>query len=182
MQGLPALAWTLAVSAGAALVPSGLTKLRRPLATARALYAADLPASFVLVRVLAGAEVVMGCGMIAAVLSGRGLEAAGIAVGTLYLLFAAFLGYVLIRDKALGSCGCMGAADLPPSWLHFAVDALAASAACFVAFSQPPDALARLTSQPLALAWLANVALIVVLGSLALLRTAGATKPLPAGG
>jgi len=52
-----------------------------------------------------------------------------VALGAVYLSFAAFLAYVLRAHPDAGSCGCAGSTAVPPSRLHLTLDLLAAVAA-----------------------------------------------------
>jgi hypothetical protein len=51
-----------------------------------------------------------------------------LALGVLYLTFAAFLGYVLRVHPEAGSCGCAGPTPVPPNRLHLVLNLMAASA------------------------------------------------------
>src|SRR5262249_45342211 len=110
------------------LCASGFAKIRNPEPTARALRGAALPSFPVGVQALGGLEVAAGAG---------GLfvpnTATTSAVGVLYLGFAAFLVFALARDLPGASCGCAGERDVPPTWLHVALDLIAAAAAFAVA-------------------------------------------------
>lgn len=121
------------------LIASGISKVRRPLSTARALYAAGLPSRLVAVQSLGAIEFIVGIAALGApaVLVAR--VDAGV-VAALYCGFAAFLAYGLVRAKGLPSCGCLGTKDLPPSWFHVGADLLAVGAAllCAVGASNTP--------------------------------------------
>ena len=97
------------------LVASGYSKVWRPLPTARALYAADLPSGFRLVRLLGGLEVVVGS---AALFLPSDARIAFAAAAVLYAAFGGFLAWALAAGKTLKSCGCLGGTDVPPSWTH----------------------------------------------------------------
>ena len=51
-----------------------------------------------------------------------------VALGVLYLVFAGYLGYLLVAKPDAGSCGCAGPTPVPPSRLHLALDLIAAGA------------------------------------------------------
>lgn len=115
------------------LVAAGLPKLKDPLPLVRALRSVSLPASRLLVRVIAGGEVLVGTG--ALVLPGR------VSAALLALAYAAFTGFVLLalrRGGVLGSCGCFGRADTAPSRLHVLLTGALAAAAAAVALAPPP--------------------------------------------
>jgi uncharacterized membrane protein HdeD (DUF308 family) len=134
---LAAFALLLVVAAG--------PKIVRPQSTLRALSSVGLPRSATAVRLLGGAEVVVGVG--ALVIGGR-LFAALVAAS--YLAFAAFVALALVRGGALASCGCFGKPETPPTRLHLVVNAIAAAVAIAVAVNPGPAPLAQLGSQPLA--------------------------------
>lgn len=127
---------TVFVAAGL-LVAAGVAKAVRPLSTARALYAAGLPAPPALARGIGVAEVGVGVWFLLAP-SGP----AGAALAAMYLAFAGFVGFLLLARPGTASCGCAGASDVPPSVIHLALNILAAAAAASAAFD-PPDALAK---------------------------------------
>jgi len=127
------------------LVAAAGPKILRPQSTLRALSSAGLPRSATAVRLLGGAEVVVGVG--ALVIGGR-LFAALVAAS--YLAFAAFVALALLRGGALASCGCFGKPETPPTRLHLVVNAIAAAVAIAVAVNPGPAPLAQLGSQPLA--------------------------------
>ena len=114
----------LYLGAAVLLILSGYAKLVRPQATAQAFYGAGLRTPLSSVRVLGAAEVLAGA-------AGVGLASrlAAVSVAVFYAAFAAFVAYLLTSGRSAGSCGCAGARDLPPSWLHvtFNVTALAAA-------------------------------------------------------
>jgi hypothetical protein len=106
--------------AAALLVLAGVVKLLRPNATAQALLDAGLPGSRASARCVGAVEVVVGAWAFAAPAEGGAL-----ALGAVYLVFVAFLGYVLRVHPDAGSCGCAGATAVPPSRLHLALDVIA---------------------------------------------------------
>jgi hypothetical protein len=131
----------VAFVAGGLLVAAGVVKLARPLATARAMYAAGLPGGSTIVRVLGLAEVVVGVWFLAAPSPWTG---AGLAV--MYLAFAGFIGFLLIARPGTASCGCAGAGDVPPSAIHVLLNALAAAAAVGAALDPPASLVGTLSS------------------------------------
>jgi hypothetical protein len=112
------------LAAAVLLVLAGVPKLADPMPLVRALRSARLPASRALVRVLAAAEVAVG--VAAVVRPGR---ATALAVAVSYLAFTAFVALTLHRGGVLGSCGCFGRPDTPPTHAHLAVTAVFALAA-----------------------------------------------------
>src|ERR671923_2730774 len=119
-------------AAALVLAASGVLKLRSPGPLVRLLRALGFPAGPVPVRWFGGLEVVLGAACLVAPTRG-----AALTMGTLYLCFAAVLGVVLVRGVDVPSCGCAGARDLPPSWIHLGLN-LAASAASLAAASTGP--------------------------------------------
>jgi len=127
MDVVAALSLTIVLAAALLLVASGFAKIRGPLPTARALYAADLPAGFVVVRMLGVLEGVVGAAAFTSLAGGVDSDTAVIPLGALaalYMGFAAFLAFVMLSGRSSGSCGCAGSTDLPPSWLHVCANAL----------------------------------------------------------
>jgi hypothetical protein len=117
------------VVATALLGLAGLGKFARPAPTASAMRAMGLPVTPLVVRLAAGVEAVIGFS--AAATGRRPLVA---AAGLSYLAFAGFVGLAIRRGRPIASCGCFGDPDTPPSWLHAAVDLMAALA-CFGAMA-----------------------------------------------
>jgi hypothetical protein len=126
------------------LVVSGVGKLVRPAGAASALRSAGLPGGRVVARALGLVEVAVG----AAALWRPG-PATAAAVVVLYLGFAAFL-VRLLRLGGATSCGCVGAADAPPSRLHVALDLVAAAVAAGVAVWPVPSVPSAVAGSPLA--------------------------------
>jgi hypothetical protein len=120
------------LAASALLVLAGAPKLRDPMPLVRALRSARLRASRGLVRALAVAEVVVGAS--ALVRPGR-LTAAAVALS--YLAFTAFVALTLRRGGVLGSCGCFGRPDTPPTVGHLAVTVVLAAGAASLALAPP---------------------------------------------
>lgn len=153
------------------LVAAGAPKVVRPAATARALRELSLPTGPSTVRLVGGAEVLIG---LAAVGVGGALPA--LAVGVSYACFTAVVVLALRRGGSLSSCGCLGKADTPPTPLHLALN-LAAAAVAFAAVLRPVPSLAVLAARPpLGGALLAYVGFTVwfaylALSALAVLRT-----------
>jgi len=106
--------------AASLLLVSGVLKLVRPRATAQALLDAGLPGSRAVARGLGGAE--CAAAAFAAAAPARG---GALALATVYLAFAGFVGYVLRTHPTAGSCGCAGSKAVPPSLLHLGLDVVA---------------------------------------------------------
>lgn len=123
-----------ALVAALLIAGAGALKLVDPAMTAGALRALGLPSSPWLVRVGAGAELVLG---VVAVVVGGALPWALVALS--YLAFAAFVVAALRAGTMVGSCGCFGREETPPHPVHVAVDlALAAAAAGAAALGLVP--------------------------------------------
>lgn len=124
---LPLIAPLFFLAAGLLLV-AGVGKVWRPRPTAQALYAAGLPGSETAVRGLGMLEILVGG---AALMRPAAWNA--VLVAALYCAFGGFVTFLLLARPAATSCGCSGARETPPSWLHvsmnFAAAAIALSAA-----------------------------------------------------
>ena len=118
------------LASAALLVVAGGSKLLDPASLVRALRSARLPASAVLVRLLAAGEVLLGLAAI-----GLGSSAAAALVALSYAAFTGFVLLALRRGGVLASCGCFGKADTPPTGGHIAVTAGFAAVATAVAVS-----------------------------------------------
>lgn len=158
------------------LAGASVLKLWRPSQTVGALRAVGLPASAAMVR--AGAAVEVGvCGLgVAGTRVGAALVAAS------FLGFAAFVAVALARHSPVGSCGCFGGVDTPPSSIHVVID-VGLAAASGMAATAPVSLGQALAGQPwagvpflaltLASAWLAFVALTDLPRTLALSKGNG---------
>lgn len=133
--GLHALSVLLLVAAGA--------KLGRPSRAVEALRQAQLPASALLVRLLAAAEVA-----VAGVVLVVGGPGPALALAGLHLGFAAFLVRLRSRAGAGASCGCFGGADAPADRLHVVVNLLSAGVAAVAAGTGADALLPTLGEQP----------------------------------
>jgi Methylamine utilisation protein MauE len=131
--------------AASLLVLGGLAKVRRPAPASRALAAARLPNAWWQVRALGALEATFGTWALVA----PGATSA-LAVAALYLAFAVFLGVLIAAHVPAASCGCAGAADVPPSILHVSLNLVAVGTAVAAAASPPPSIGAFLAEQPLA--------------------------------
>jgi hypothetical protein len=131
------------VAAAALLIVSGAAKARRPASTVAALRGLRLPGSAFLVRLLAGAELIIGS---AALFCGDRWSSALMA--TSYLAFASFVLFAMTRGEALGSCGCFGQPDTPPSALHVLLTAGASAVGLGAAFRPPGPLVDDIVSSP----------------------------------
>jgi hypothetical protein len=95
------------------LVAAGALKAYDPVNTTGALRQAGLPVPPIVVRVGGGVEVVIG---VAAIVTGGSIAAGLVAFS--YLVFTAFVVFALVRHLPIGSCGCFGKTDTPPSVIH----------------------------------------------------------------
>ncbi len=123
------------VAASALLVVAGVPTLRDPAPLVRALSSAGMPSGRLVVRCIAAAEVAIGLWALAA----PGALSAGLVAAT-YAGFTGFVALALARGGVLGSCGCFGKPDTPPTAVHVALTALASLAALAVAVNPPADA------------------------------------------
>ena len=127
------------------LAAAGAAKVIDPTTTVGALRKLGLPAPPTAVRVGGAVEVALAVG---AVLTGAPVLAALVAVS--YLLFTAFVLVALGRGLPIGSCGCFGKVDTPPSVLHVVVNLAAVTAAIGVALGDGTGIADVLADQPLA--------------------------------
>ena len=128
-----ALAPVFFLSAGL-LVLAGATKLLRPDPTAQALLDAGLPGTLAAARGIGVVEVGVGVWACFAPAAGG-----AVALGALYLLFAGYLGFLLVARPDAGSCGCAGATPVPPSRLHLALNVVAGGSGLAYATTDAPS-------------------------------------------
>ena len=128
------------------LVLAGATKILRPDPTAQALLDAGLPGTLGAARGVGVVEVVVGAFACLAPAAGG-----AVALGALYLIFAGYLGFLLLARPDAGSCGCAGATPVPPSLLHLILNLLAGAAGFAYATTSAPT----LTSWITGLGWAA---------------------------
>ena len=141
---MEALAGPFAIAA-ALLAAAGATKVIDPSMTAGALRRAGLGVSDFAVRVAAFVELTVGA---AALVVASSALAAVVAVS--YLGFAAFVAWALRTDRPVGTCGCFGKADTPPSGLHIAINLTLAAIAALIAVGGGVDVVRVISDQPLA--------------------------------
>jgi hypothetical protein len=129
-----------ALTAALLLAFAGAAKAVDPTMTAGALRQLRLPSAPALVRVGAGAEMVLG--LLATTV---GWAALWWLVAASYLAFAGFVAGALRAGTMVGSCGCFGREDTPPHVVHVVLDlalAIAAGAAAATDLGAPLDAIA----------------------------------------
>lgn len=99
------------------LTAAGALKAFDPTTTTGALRQAGLAVPAAAVRIGGALEVVIG---IVAIVTGVPLAAALVALS--YALFTAFVVVALVRHLPIGSCGCFGKVDTPPSSVHLVLN------------------------------------------------------------
>lgn len=150
---------TLALVACALLVLAGLAKVLSPAATSGALRAVSLPSSIGLVRTIGVGEVVLGIGA-----GASGSRIAMAIVAAAYLCFTGFVALALRSGRPVQSCGCFGAVDTPPSWIHLVVTSGFAIIAGWCAVAGTPSMADLIEGEPLAgVPYLAAVAAVTYL-------------------
>jgi len=154
-------------TAALVLAWSGVAKLRKPGQLVRALASAGLPAGPGGVRLIASAELAVGTVCLI-----RPSAAAAVGLGIGYLGFAAFLAFLLVAKPSMGSCGCAGDRDVPPSWFHVVLDLVAAGSAFGVAATSPGSPGMVVLAAPLPMHGISFVAGVGLLGYLAFLCAA----------
>ena len=120
-----------ALVAAGVLAYAGAAKILDPVMTAGALRAMGVPARGWMVRIGAVGEVALA---VAAVVWGGGELWA--LVGLSYTLFAAFVVWALVSGRPMGSCGCFGRVDIPPTWLHVVVNCVLGAVASIEALEE----------------------------------------------
>ncbi len=130
------------------LLVAALAKFVEPTFTVGALRAAGLPARSSVVRGASGAEAAIAIWALA-----TGARPASVLLAASYLALGGFVVMALGRGLPIGSCGCFGQPDTPPTVAHVMLDLGAGLVALLVAM--------RPVGAPLAptglhgLAWLA---------------------------
>jgi len=104
-----------------------------------------LPASVLVVRLLAVAETVIGVAALA-----KGGRLAWFLVAVSYLGFAGFVLLAMAHGEAISSCGCFGGPGTPPTLTHVLIALSASGLAVAAAVTRPPGPLLDgLRSDPL---------------------------------
>ena len=127
------------------LAAAGVAKAIDPTMTVGALRRFGIHAPSAAVRALGAIEA--GLALAAAITGARSLV---LAVAISYLLFSAFVVVARARRLPIGSCGCFGRVDTPPSWIHVAVNLACAASAFGVAARDGGGLASTLDAQPLA--------------------------------
>jgi hypothetical protein len=138
-----ALAGPFAIVA-ALLALGGASKAVQPADTAGALRGLGLPHGAALVRVGGVAELVIGVGALV-----TGARPFAVLVAVSYAGFAGFVALALRRGAPIGSCGCFGRAETPPSRTHIVVDLAATLVAVAVAVDPVGGVTDVVADQPL---------------------------------
>jgi hypothetical protein len=120
------------LAAGVLLVAAGVPKLVDPMPLVRAVRQSGLPAGRTSIRLVALAEVAVG--LYALVAPGR---VSALLTALAYLVFTAFVARALARGGVLGSCGCFGKPDTPPTRTHLVVTGAIVVVAAAVALDPP---------------------------------------------
>jgi hypothetical protein len=127
------------------LAGAGLAKLIDPTATVGALVGFGWRVPRRVVR--AGGAVEVAIAVVAGVTAD---QVAALLVAASYLAFTGFVVVALAQHRPIGSCGCFGKVDTPPSALHLVVNTGATVAAIGVAVSGHGGGLgSTLAAQPL---------------------------------
>jgi hypothetical protein len=127
------------------LAAAGVAKVVDPTNTVGALRKLGAPVPAPLVRGGGAFEVALA---VAAAITGAPVLAVLVAVS--YLLFTAFVLVALGRGLPIGSCGCFGKVDTPPSPIHVVVNLGAVVAALGVATGDGTGIGHAVAAQPLA--------------------------------
>ena len=127
------------------VVVAGVGKSIDPTMTVGALRGIGIRVPSGVVRAFGAFEAVLG---IAAGVTGNRWLAIGIAAS--YLGFTTFVAVALARRSPIGSCGCFGRVDTPPSWLHVVVNVGAIVSAIAVAAGDGRSVFHGLADQPVA--------------------------------
>ena len=171
---MEALAGPFAIAA-ALLAVAGAAKVIDPSMTAGALRQAGLGVSDGAVRAAALVELVLGAAALV-------VESAAIAaaVAFSYLVFGGFVTWALRTDRPVGTCGCFGKADTPPSVVHIGMNIGLAFVAALVATSGGLDLPGVIANQPLSgvpfMLWVSLGTWLVYLALSALPRTLAAAR------
>jgi hypothetical protein len=167
------------LAAGVLLVAAGVPKIRDPMPLVRAVRQSGLPAGRTSIRLVALAETLVGLYALAA--PGR---LSGLLTALAYLVFTAFVARALARGGVLGSCGCFGKPDTPPTRTHLVVTGAIVALAGAVALDPPGNPWASVTATTITtvafaavLAFLAWMVLAVLPGlSPRVLRAAASSR------
>ena len=126
------------------LAGAGAAKVVDPTMTVGALRGIGVRLPPIAVRGAGACELVLA---IAAALTG--VPALAVMVGISYVAFTVFVVVAITQRAPIGSCGCFGKVDTPPSVIHIVVNLAAAFAAFMVATRDGGNLWATLDHQPL---------------------------------
>ena len=136
-------AWYGAYAAAAGLLAiGGAMKVFKPDDTANALKSLRLPGARQLVRAGGGVEAVVGAWALAL----GGVNPA-VIIAASYVAFAAFVVAAMRSRTPVGSCGCFGEVDTPPTVGHIAINVGAATVAALSAFTGRAPSLSKMISE-----------------------------------
>ena len=127
------------------LVAAGVSKAIDPTMTVGALRGAGVRVPGAVVRAVGVLEALVAT---AAAITGAAVLA--VVVGLSYVAFTLFVGVALGRRLPIGTCGCFGRVDTPPSLLHVAVNLGAAASAVAIALGDGGGIAQVVRNQPLA--------------------------------
>ncbi|MBM3674852.1 MAG: hypothetical protein FJW88_07810 [Actinobacteria bacterium] len=150
------------------LCVAGVAKLADPTMTVGALDRLGVHVAPSTMRFGGGAEALLGA---TAAVTALSWIAALVAVS--YGMFGVFVVVAMVRGAPIGSCGCFGRADTPPSVVHLLVDVVAIVAAVGVVRGEGGGLAAELDGRALAgVPFLALVGVGVVVAYLVMTRLA----------
>jgi uncharacterized membrane protein YphA (DoxX/SURF4 family) len=137
---------SLVFLAAGLLAWGGGAKVWRPDATVRSLTASGvgLPRPRATIRILGVVEIGVGLSCLLAL-----GPAAPAALAAVYLAFALYLVWLVVRKVPAATCGCFGQRDTEPSLLHVFVDLVAVGAGVIAVFDPPPSIWSALSGLPL---------------------------------
>lgn len=127
------------------LAAAGIAKTIDPTMTVGALRGVGLAIPPSAVRAVGAFEAGLA---VAAAATGAPVLVFGVAGS--YLVFTLFVGVALARHLPIGTCGCFGKIDTPPSWIHVGVNLGAATSAIAVAIADGGGIVGVVRAQPLA--------------------------------
>ena len=127
------------------LAAAGIAKTVDPTMTVGALRGVGLGIPPLVVRAVGAFEAALA---VAAAATGDPVLVFGVAGS--YLVFALFVAVALARRLPIGTCGCFGKIDTPPSWIHIGVNLGAAASAIAVAVADGGGIAGVVRDQPLA--------------------------------
>lgn len=127
------------------LAAAGVAKAVDPTMTVGALRGIGLDIPPLGVRAVGAFEAALA---VVAAATGAPILVGGVAAS--YLVFTLFVVVALARRIPIGTCGCFGKVDTPPSWIHVGVNLGAAASAVAVAAADGGGIAGVVRDQPLA--------------------------------